>query len=491
MASGLDTDSLVKSLIRIEQLKVDRVAREKTTMEWKKESLSVINQRVRSFSQKYTSVLSADNLFSANAFKAFDVNLTGDTSAVSIRADATAVMGRHTMSVQQLATSASAASSGRIAAEGMTINRNVNLATLSESLAVPLSFGGVNSDTVVFKINDVKFSFGKDATLNDIINNVNFSSAGINMSFSSLSGKIIIRSKTTGADSTVNIENISGNAFGDGGAFAIDSSSVTAGKNALATIDGYSVERSGNTFSIDGLTYNLIAETTQDITMTVSQNINGVVDKVKNFVSDYNALVEYLNDLVNEKADKNYGPLSDAQREDMSETDIEKWEKRAKLGLMRNDRNIRNLLQNMREMLFTPVEGVGRSLADIGLKTGAWFENGKIAFNEDIFKNALQTNPDEVSQIFTRTTNNEANQIDYSKSGFLPRLSNTLSIYARKYNANMMDQRISTLASRINEMQSRLLDKEQTLYNKYSALESYLTKMQSQSSWLSQQTAGM
>lgn len=491
MASGLDTDSLVKSLIQIEQLKVDKVAREKTTMEWKKESLSDINQRVRSFSQKYTSVLSADNLFSANAFKAFDVNMTGDTSAVSVRADGTAVMGRHTMSVQQLATSATAASSGQIAAVGMTINRNASLETLSESLAVPLTFGGENSDTIAFKINDVEFSFGKDATLNDVINKVNFSSAGVNMSYSSLSGKITIQSKATGVDSAVNIENLSGNAFGDGGAFAIGSSNVTAGKNALATIDGYSVERSGNTFSIDGLTYTLNAETTQDISMTVSQNVDGVVDKVKNFVKDYNALVDHLNGLVNEKADNNYGPLTDAQRENMSETDIEKWEDRAKLGLMRNDRDIRNLLQNMREMLYTPVEGVGKSLADIGLKTGAWFDNGKIAFDEDAFKNALQTNPEEVSQIFTRTTNNEANQIDYNESGFLPKLSNTLSIYARKYNANLMDQSISSLASRIKEMQSRLLDKEQTFYNKYSAMESYLTKMQSQSSWLSQQTMGM
>lgn len=491
MASGLDTDSLVKSLIQIEQLKVDKVAREKTTMEWKKESLSDINQRVRSFSQKYTSVLSADNLFSANAFKAFDVNMTGDTSAVSVRADGTAVMGRHTMSVQQLATSATAASSNRIAADGVTINRNASLETLSESLAVGFEFGGENNDLIEFSINDVEFSFTKESTLNDIMNKVNFSSAGVNMSYSSLSGKITVQSKATGEGSEVNIVNKSGNAFSVGGAFGFDSSSFVAGEDAVAIIDNYTVKRSSNNFSIDGLTYTLNAKTTQDITMTVSQNVDGVVDKVKNFVKDYNALVDHLNGLVNEKPDKAYGPLTDAQRESMTETDIEKWEDRAKLGLMRNDRDIRNLLQNLREMLYTPVEGVGKSLADIGLKTGAWFDNGKIAFDEDAFKNALQTNPEEVSQIFTRTTNNEANQIDYNKSGFLPKLSNTLNIYARKYNANLMDQSISSLASRIKEMQSRLLDKEQTFYNKYSAMESYLTKMQSQSSWLSQQTAGM
>ncbi|MEA4889108.1 MAG: flagellar filament capping protein FliD [Clostridiaceae bacterium] len=486
MASNLDTDSIIKNLMKIEQMKVDKVVRQKIKLEWNQTAHKAVNTQLTDFRSKYMSVLSSSNLYSSTAFKALRID-QNSTDAVTVTAGAGADTGSHTInSITQLAAAATT-SSENIASSA--ISKYSTLETLSASLNVPLTFGGDQSDTVSFKINDVAFSFNKTDTLDQVINKVNFSEAKVWMSYSSLSNGLKIESRTTGASSSVKIENTLGNAFGAdtaSSAFGIAAGTTANGKNAILKIDGYAVEKSENSFIIDGLTYKLKQKTDVPVTFSVEQDVDTVVSKVKQFVTDYNTLVESLNSTLSEKVDSDYYPLTDTEKEEMSEDEITLWENKAKAGIMRNDSQLTGLMDDMRSMIYDKVEGIGKSLSDIGLTTGSWYEKGKLVLDETKFKDALSNNPDEVSALFTQSASAGSTNV-YGERGFLPRLVQGITDYNKTYDSDEVDQKIGNLEDKIDEMNDKLETKEEQLWSKFSAMETALSKMNSQSSWLSQQ----
>lgn len=114
---------------------------------------------------------------------------------------------------------------------------------------------------------------------------------------------------------------------------------VTDGSNAVVTINGVDVERSTNSFTVDGISINLLSETDTSSTITVTQDTDKIYDTVVKFIDDYNTLINSINELLDADAThKDYAPLTSAQEEEMTESQIEKWETKAKEGLLRNDR---------------------------------------------------------------------------------------------------------------------------------------------------------
>jgi len=106
----------------------------------------------------------------------------------------------------------------------------------------------------------------------------------------------------------------------------------------------------------------------------------------------------------------------------VSETDIKLWEEKAKSGLLRNDRNLQRLLTDLRRSLYDAVAGIGKSPADIGLKTGSYLEKGKISLDETTLRSALTNNPEEVMRVFTKTSTATDAATKYGESGLLNRL---------------------------------------------------------------------
>ncbi len=495
LASGLETDTIVKSMLASYQSRLDKQNQSTTKMQWKADALRSVNSLIKTFRESNMSVLNAsNNMLSASSYSAFDVTMLTTTSAVTIKAGSAALEGKMTInSITQLAEAASLDSTDVFSAE---INRNAALKDLS--FKTPLNFDA--NGEIKFSINGASFTFSQDTTLNDMMSEINASDAGVKISYSSLKDGFNIISKTTGSASKIEIKNTSGNLFsyqdGEGntvaGAIGI-AEQTKPGKDAMLKIDGIDVVKSSNTFTIDGITYTLndqyipAGADDKGISFTVKKNVDTIVDRISKFVDSYNELVGKLQNLVGESVYRAYAPLTDEQKDSMKEADINKWEEKAKSGLLHNDSGIQQLLTNVRKALYTTVEGTGMKLSDIGLTTGAYADGAKITLNKDKLRTALETNPDAVTSLFTKTSKSTDASVKFNESGFMARISDTLLNYtsrATDVSLKSLDKNISDAKDAVETLEEKMYTKSEALYKKFSAMEAALAKLNSQSNWM-------
>lgn len=494
LATGLDTTSMVNSLMKAERIPLDKLNQKKTTLEWKQAAELDINNLLKDFRDTYLSSTGAgSSMIMASNIKAYKVAMGTASTAVSITANSDAVAGNHTIdSITSIAAGASAASASPVSAS--MLSTNTTLADLA--LTTPLSFDG--SGALSFSINGKTFTFQSTDTLQTVINKVNSdTTANATLSYSQLTGKFSITSKTTGSASSLVLANGSGNFFGDGvtpSAIGIDAGTYNNGADAVLSIDGVSVTRSTNNFTIDGMTFNLTGTTATPVSYSVSQDIDSAVTKIKAFVDAYNTLIGKLNATINEKVYRDYAPLTDAQRAGMSDTEITQWETKAKSGLLYGDDNITGLLQTMRSAFYDNVVSAGTNAAAIGLQTGSnYSDKGKIIIDETKLRAALASNPDQVSNIFTAASYSTDNATKYSESGLAWRMQNAVSGYLNDYTTNRSvseTDQMNKLNNDITNMTDILTAKENRYWKQFDDLETAMEKMNSQAQWLTQQLSG-
>jgi len=486
LASGMDTDSIVNSLMMIEKLKVDKLYRAKVLVEWKNEALRNINNLIRDFRNKYMSVLSPEtNIFSENAFKVYKAEV-GQNSAITITAGSKAREGNYQIvKIDSLAKSAMALSEGNVTTG--EIKSSTSLKDLP--LQNPLFEDGETELT--FSINGVEITIYDTDTLETMMSKINNSNAGVTFSYSNLSGKFSIVTKQTGSAAELVIEDESGKIFGENSVFGFKT--ITSGEDARLIIsDGtgsYEVIRDSNTFTIDGITYNLKATTDTPINFSISQDLETPLKKIKDFINSYNALVKELNDKITEKKNYGYFPLTEEQKKEMKEDEIKLWEQQAQSGLLRNDSKIQSLLTRMRYMIYEKPEGLNISLADIGITTGSYENRGQLVIDEEKFKKALMERPDDVVKLFTATSSSTDKAEIYQQSGFLSKLMTVFSDYTGSIDFNKFNNEIRNYETLIKKQQLKMYQQQEAYYRKFAALEAALSDMYSQSAWLSQQVS--
>ncbi|HBN85045.1 MAG TPA: hypothetical protein DDZ89_14520 [Clostridiales bacterium] len=481
MVSGMDTDSLVNSLMQIEQLKIDKLYRSKTLIEWKNESLRDVNNTIREFRDKYMSVLSPDtNMYSSAVYKAYDVDMVPDSS-IKVTAGGNAVAGNYVIdNITCIAESAKALSEGGITG-GQGLNTSVALKDLS--LITPMEF---IDGAISFRINNVEFTFSESDSLQKVMNTVNNSEANVNMQYSSLSDSFTLSTKNTGSSAELTVENILGNIFGVDSALGIHTGTFT-GADAKLQINGYDVIKQSNTFTIDGIEYNLRGTLDTPVHFNVSRNIEPTVNKIKDFIGGYNKLIEDLNERIYETKSYNYQPLTDIQKKDMSEDEIANWETEARKGLLRNDFGISTLLSELRGSVYQKVEGLNLSLFDIGITTGSYKGRGKLVIDEQKLRSAIQNNPDNVMKLFTVNSDSKDNTTKYAESGFIPRMLSSFTRYNGRVDFTELSEQISEYNKRMESMEIEMYRKSERVYRQFAAMESALAEMNSQSAWIAQQ----
>jgi len=211
------------------------------------------------------------------------------------------------------------------------------------------------------------------------MNKINSSAAGVNIAYDDLSDKFKMTSSSTGTGFDINLTGDDEGLFAklgfttSGG--SLDQSTVKAGENAVVNINGVTVERASNDFTYNGLTVSLksttgsyeqnadgsfvensdgtikstTGSTETKVDGSTSRDVDKIVDTLKSFVDDYNKVIEKLNGYTHEKATyKSYAPLTEAQKKEMTEKEVELWEEKAKVGLLRNDKDISSFLGDMR-----------------------------------------------------------------------------------------------------------------------------------------------
>lgn len=394
------------------------------------------------------------------------------------------------------------------------INVSDTLANLS--LGTDLTFDGASE--LKFSINNVAFSFSSSTSLSSMMSQINNSSANVTMSYSELTDKFTLVSKVTGAGEAVNITNTGGNLFdaaAANSAIKVASGSINNGSDAAVNLDGVDITRSDNQFAIDGVAYTVLAPGTTSI--SISQDTDAVFNTIKGFVDTYNVIVGNINTRLAEKKYRDYTPLTEAQKADMKDTDITAWETKAKSGLLRSDSILQKAVTDMRRSLFDTISGVSGDLTQIGITTGDYKDKGKLVIDETKLRSAIATNPTKVQELFSKSSSiaysasmsSTDRATRYAQEGIANRLSDILQDNIRTSRdanskkglliekagivgdlseySNLINTEIGKNNTAIADLTLRLYNKETAYYKKFSALETAVQRMNSQSSWISQQ----
>lgn len=363
-------------------------------------------------------------------------------------------------------------------------------------------------------INGTAFSFDKSITLDEMMEEINDADCGATMKYDTLSGSLVLTADNTGAGQTLVVTE------GDGSNFLeVFLTDETAGLDAKITLDGKTITRSSNTITIEGVTYTLNATTDTAATVSLTQDTDGIYDLISSFVEDYNTLISTINAALDEDYDSDYPPLTDDQKAEMSDEEIEKWEAKAKTGLLEDDSILEGLLDDLRASLTDAFSGQSITIFDIGIDTGEYDEHGKLYIDEVALKEAIQSDPEAVMKLFTqqsssyagttkvRTLDSSELAIRYKEEGIAYRFYDVLAKNVStirdsngskglllekagiESDASDTDNTLSTLldkyAEELEDEEERIDDYEERLYEKYTNLETYISKMNSQLSALS------
>lgn len=318
--------------------------------------------------------------------------------------------------------------------DGNRLNLNNSL----EKLGV--NFNGKDSMDLV--INGVKIgTYKKDATLSQVMRDINANKeAGINASYSETSNKFVLTSKETGAGSKVEIGK-------DGLAAQLFGEANKRGTDAVisVTVNGETKEltRPSNEIDIDGLKVTISGtfgygkdgkiDPAEKVTFTSKPDTDKMFEAIKTMVEDYNKIVESVYKEMTTKPNRDYKPLTDEQKKEMSKEQIEKWEEKAKEGLLFADTQLRSLHDSLR-FIFNPGGEAGAKLRAMGIEpTDNYKDGGKIKLDESKLKAALNSNPEGVKDAFNALASDSADSSimdSSSKGGVITQLKGVMDRFA-------------------------------------------------------------
>ncbi len=285
---------------------------------------------------------------------------------------------------------------------------------------------------------------------------------------------------------------------------------VLKGEDAKVIINGVETTRSSNTFTLDGITMELtqksgeIKDASGNVTsyeetvISTARDIDKIVDGFKNFVDDYNKMIEKLNKYIDEDPNyKTYAPLTDEQKKEMSDREIELWEEKAKQGLIRNDSVVSQFLSEMRTILYTKPAGAKYALYGIGIETGEAKQKGKLILDEATLRKALSTDPNSVQQLFTDATDGiaakmvtsikRAANLSIGSPGSLVSLAGMTGWSDKN---NTLTKNITSIESRIKQLQTQYEKERARYWNQFNSMESILANYNSQMNMITQMSGG-
>ena len=350
-----------------------------------------------------------------------------------------------------------------------------------------------------FSVNGKDFVVDDKSTINDFTTAV--SKMGVSASFDASHGRFYLNASKTGAANDFNITSSDSSALEALG-LGSKAEKVDA-RDAIIYYNNVKYTSDSNTLTVNGLTITAKAKTDSAVNIEVAADTDSAYNTVKKFVKAYNDLIDEMNKYYNEK-DAGYDALTEDERSKLSDTQIEKWEEKAKQGLLRRDSTLQTLLSGMRTTLnrgvqVTMEDGSTKTmtLASLGIVTGDYTENGKLHIlgDEDddqyssetnTLKNLLESGSDIVGQVIGGSTNTSGvgtQMYDYLRKS-MTRIEGVRSTQTF-YNDKTLDSEIDDYDDDIDKWDEKLQNLEDKYYDQFSKMESAMAKLQSQQSYLS------
>lgn len=486
LASGLDTENIIKQLMKAENMKVDKVRKEKTKLEWTKDVWKEMNTKLYEFYTKEVFDLKSGGTFAKKK------GVSSNPTAISVNSSNNSINGVHTISVTNLARGAYL-NSEELTSDTVTLGSDIEF-SLSD---------GVNTKSIELKAG---------ATTTDFINAINNSGLNIKANYDTTNKRIFINSTKTGDKSDIIFSDIDAlntsdeNIFFESLGLAVDSGMVKAevlgekGQNAEYTYNGVvGLTSESNDIDINGLKLRFNSKAT-DVTINITQDTDEIYNKVKNFITKYNSIMTEINEKIGAESTRGYEPLTTEEKKAMSDDEVKLWEEKIKKSLLRRDSTLTTLANSMRSIVGSS-SGVDTKdfkydyLSDLGIVTGRYTEKGFLhidgdeedalyASKENKLKKAIEDDPDKVAELF-----NAIGQKVYSTMQSKMK-STSLSSALTFFNDKNMDKKVTEYKERIYTMEDRLEVVENRYYRQFTAMEKAIQMMNNQSASLASMLGG-
>ncbi len=424
------------------------------------------------------------------------------------------------------------------------VTNRVNLKESLVNAGLGLTDGDFDGTKNKIQINGVDFTLNKDESVNALIDRINKSGAGVTLSYQAVGDKFTFTSNEKGASGTINISGDSDFLNKVFGVKTTDGKVEVQGQDAVVAVkykgsdDVVELIRDSNSFTVDGLSIGVkgtfgykvnkndagnlldadgnplapgkdpvmvLDKDADAVEIDARVNTDNIVDGIKAMVEEYNKIIELVNKELTTKPDRDYSPLTSEQKKELSESEIETWEEKAKSGMLYGDSDLRMLSSDLR---FIIGGGNAEALKAVGITTSTLYsDNGKLTLDESKLRAALETDPESVEKLFTApqgTKNEKGNDI----TGIATNLKNVMDKYVKTLGSmdskgilikkagstsspmslteNGFYKQIAEINKQISKLQTRLESERDRYIKQFTSLETLISQMNSQSSWLSQ-----
>lgn len=498
--SGLDTDSIIKELMSAHSLKLTKVENKKTKNTWTQDKWKEMNAKIYAL---YTGDLSTARL--AGSYKTKKA-VSSNSDYVDATASTNAAAGAHTIKVNELA-SAQYVTGGKVAATART-DKLTSVLGVTAGTVITIDGADTNTDGTV-NDNKITFTVDDDTTVADFVSNCK--NAGLNASFDTTQQRFFISSKTSGVDQAFSISaekdgvDVSNaelaklglgkieNGVLDTGA-TVNGLTVVQAKDAEIVLDGAVITCSSNETEINGIKLSLKQQTAEAVTITVSNDTDAVYDMVKSFINTYNDVLGAMNTAYYAGSSKGYDPLSDDDKEAMTDDQIEKWETKIKDSLLRRDTTLGSLITAFKGAMNTPItasDGKTYTLASLGICTSTDYnEKGLLHIKGDKddstyadSTNTLQKMLEEKPEIVAEVIQGVADKLYTTMTKKMG--STSLSSALTFYNDKQLTKNNTNYEKEISKLKTKLEEIEERYYKQFTAMETALAKLNQQQSSLS------
>ena len=525
--SGLDTEAIISELVSAYRTKEEKYQKAQTKLSWKQDAWKSLNIKVKGL---------YDNIKNLRFSSAWNMQKTtvSDSTKATITASGSAVKGTQTLAVNKLAKGTYITGGELSVADDKKLSAGTTLAEL-----------GYTGDATSINLKDSQgnvtktISVTQNTTVSELLSGLN--SANVRANFDATTKRIFVSANETGVENGFSLDGDADvlKAFGLNAAGGV---SYVAAQDSEITLNGATFHSASNKYSINGLNIECLAETNgSEISITTSRDTQAMYDQIKDFFSQYNSLLTEMSSLYNADSAKGYEPLTSEEKDAMSDTEVEEWEKKIKSALLRRDDNLDKIISLMKNSMTTSyyvyqgsaitydsknhyykcngaalqdangttitTEAQLKSwatqnnvakygLSSFGIKTQAYSlstdntrgnyhidgdsDDSVSKDNADVLMNMLNSDPDIVTAYMKQIMGDLYTALD-NKMKSTKDMNSAYTIY----NDKEMAREYSDYTDTISKWEDKLTELEDSYYKKFAAMESALATLQSQSSSLS------
>lgn len=476
LASGIDTETMIKDLMNAERIPLDKLHQDRTKLEWKRDAFRDVNKMLADFDRNL--------IFNMKLSNTFNTKIISSTQENAVRAtgNAGANSGTYRIEVKQLATSAINV--------GDPSKMNINSEDTLDPSMGPIEFSTYNKDGE--KI-DHSYEIQSGDKLSDVIKRINGDvDSPVRLTYDENANTVILEATRTGQYNKdgQEIEFEEGSFFTQLG---LTQSAESGAQNAEFKYNGaYEVSTQDNHYQLNGVTFQFLNKTEGEATLNVTNDIDHTVDKIKEFIEAYNEIVDKITESQREQVFRDFPPLTDEQKSDMTEREIELWEEKAKSGMLKGEVALSNGLTSMRSSWYSAVknDGAFTSLTEIGISTSAdYLDGGKLVIDEERLREALADDPDSVQKLFSNNAEGEGrgliNRLEDAVEGTISQINQRAGkATSVSLDGYALGKRMEDINSRIENFERRLEQVESRYWKQFSEMERAISMMNQQSNML-------